>query len=212
MVYFGPSWFLGVDVEFQLLFTLITFGIAIYAHKLARIARAKNYFILSAGFLLISAGYAVRTITNFAIYYGLMPQTRLSLDWMHFAGFYISSILFLGGLVLLLSTAFKVRDIRPTIMLFITSIIAFFTSNNRPVLLFLLSFFFISMLVYHHAKNFWLKGNSTAFAVLVGFSLILLGQLNFLFRFSSLFYVGGHLAELLGYLVLLFAILKISRK
>ncbi len=212
MVLFGPRWFLGGDILFELVFALITLGISAYSFKLAKIARNKSYFIFSAGFLLLSAGYGVRTLFNFLIYYDLIPRTALTTDWIHFAGFYMSSILLLGGLVLLLSTVFRVRDIRPTIILYFTSIIAFLFSNNRPVLLFLLSFLFLSMIIYHHAKNFWHNGNGTAFMVLSAFVLVLIGQLNFLFRFNPLFYVFGHIAELLGYIILLFAIIKISRK
>lgn len=214
MVYFGPHWFLGYDVFFELVFALITLGIALYSYKLCKIVKNKNYYHFTAAFMLFSLSYIVRLLINSGIYAQVIPAGNSMGDqWIHFAGFYLSSILFLAGTVMLLSTTFsKTRDIRPIVMLFLASVIGFLFAFNKLFYLFSIISVYLLMICWHYFLTYYRKQNLATIMILGAFLLILLGQINYLFRLGSLLYVLGHVFELLGYASLLIILIRISRK
>lgn len=214
MVFFGPSWFLGVDVFFELVFALITLGIAAYSFRLARIIKNRNYYHFTAAFLLFATSYGIRLLINLLIYSKYLPPgNSLGDQWIHFAGFYLSSIIFLAGIVMLLSTTFsKTNDIRPVVMLFLASVIGFIFAWNKLFYLFSVLILFLLMICWHYFLTYYKRQNYVTLAILGAFLLILLGQINHLFRLGSMLYALGHLFELLGYAALLVILYRISRK
>jgi hypothetical protein len=62
-----PTWFFGMDVAFQLVFTLVTLAVSFYAFKIYKLTGQRQSKLFGISFLFFAIGYFIQSFFNFAI-------------------------------------------------------------------------------------------------------------------------------------------------
>jgi hypothetical protein len=217
LVLSGPTWFFGFDSMLEIIAGIIALLIVMASTRYARLAKDKRYGALGGGFLLIFLSFISQVVTSFFIYHELkevaLTDSVVDITNMLFIGHAAHVLFFISGLIVLVLWALKITERMQqalTIMLIFTLTIIGITNP------FIYNFTALALLVFISAK-FFLNAHEQqtpcSWAVLAGFALITLARLAFMLApLDPYWYVGGHGAQLIGYLMLLGVLVKVLRK
>ncbi|MBR9693196.1 hypothetical protein GOV07_04705 [Candidatus Woesearchaeota archaeon] len=230
MIFSGisPRWFLGFDAFLEVLFIFITLIIAWYSFKAHRLSGKRRFLWWGVGFLSISAGYAVTAFANYYLFARIIQTVTspipgaIDFNWLHFLGHLAHNGFFIGGYLLLAVVMLRFDDTRLiTLFASIVGLLALaITLSDQKWLLHLSLVIFLGHIVFYvwlnpkakHEKPVKQMHPRLRKSVIVGFSLLFLGQLAYLFLpIAGIAYVVGHVLELLGFGLLatsMFIVLK----
>ncbi|MCD6477479.1 MAG: hypothetical protein J7K87_00565 [Candidatus Aenigmarchaeota archaeon] len=221
---FSPKWFYGIDIIFEIFFVLITLLISFYGYKIYNLSRNKEHKYFSISFLLIATSFIFKILTNFDIYFNVFRTLRIGFHTIVLSYLYNSGILYVSGLFiykflttlaffglfLLTTKKHSKNDIYLIIyLILISTIFSSFAYYIFHITLAIILFF----LCTHLYDNYKKRKSASKFLVLLAFLMILASQFAFMIIFLAMeFYVVGEIFLLIGYFILLYNYLMVSRK
>lgn len=221
---FSPDWFLGIDSLFELVTVLVAFLIGVYSYKVYKFTKENSYKFFSYAFFLISFSYIIKILMSVSVYYPVtkivkvgvftfVTHTFKRLDLLYIIGFFTIRFLLLLGLIGLFMVLQKEEDRKHAFLLVYLAFISALLSNYLTNI-FHVTASLILMLIFVYYYNNYLKYKSrNSFFVASSFFLIFISQIVFiLMSVHPLFYVIGESVQLLGYALLLFALVLVLKK
>lgn len=210
----GPAWFNTFDSIFQLLFAVITLIICGYSYRAYRLLQERRYKYFSAGFLMISAGFFVLSLSNLLIYTGVYDGIVTRLGGLNLANlFYLGHIfLMLFGYMLLLVVAMKLQQRRLIALLF--AFILLFTAFSYQYYLkfHLISFMLLAFMTWQFFDNYKEKKTLNSGLVFSTFYMLAFAEIFLLtIIFMPILYVVGHIMQLIGYSLLLLMFILVHK-
>jgi len=198
---FGPRWFYGIDYTSQ-----------------------KKYFYFSASFFLVALAFIAKMLATIPVYskelkvetIGLVTVTSQIINkvtWINQFGVSIARFVMLSAFLILLLVALKIND-KKIIALFVYFLIISTTLVGASYIVFHITLLIMLGILFLNYRNNYLKVKSfNAKMVMYSFFVLAISQVFFIFEgLVTHFYVIGESIQLLGYLILLFAIIKMMLK
>ena len=217
-VFLVPSWFLGYDIIFEILFVMVTFMVAYLSFKVYNLSRQPKPKIFGIGFLLMSSGYLIQAILNSIFFFyirhmAFSPRQANFVIVLYMIAVYAYTYLMLLGLITLVYMTFNVK--RPKIHLLISLLVLMvLVSSVDKLMMFYIMSATISLFIFHHYIINYLKNKrTTSFLVLSGIGGMFLAYVIFIFSLDAdIFYFIGHGVKLIAYIMILANLIHIFRK
>lgn len=210
----GPAWFNTFDSIFQLLFAVVTLIICGFSYKAYRLLQERKYKYFSAGFLMISAGFFILSLSNLLLYTGVYDGIVTRLGGLNLANLlYLGHIfLLLLGYMLLLVVAMKLQQRRLTALLF-AFIILFTAFSFQYYLKFhMIAFMLLAFMTWQFYDNYKEKKSLNSGLVFSTFYMLAFAEIFLLAMiFMPILYVVGHILQLIGYSLLLLMFIRVHR-
>ncbi len=220
---FSPKWFYGVDIVFEIFSLVIAFLVSRYGYKLYKISNEKKHKYFSVFFFLIGISFIFKIVTNFDIYYVDVNSVRILNTMFYYTTSHISEILFIVGFSvfrflmlfsffgLLYITWKKNRSVFLLGLYFIAVITMF--SHNVYYIFHITMVVILSMLFYYYYNNYKKHRKiRETFLIMVSFFVLVLSQLSFAaITLSTIMYVIGEILQLIGYGILLYNYILVTR-
>lgn len=211
--YIVPNWFFGIDSTIEAIFSLIILIISLASFKIYSITKEPSIKRFGTGFLLLALSYILWAGINAITVPGLTEQiSSVSANQLSVLGLLISysyMLLFISGLVLLAYNTFNSQKTEIFYLILCPSLMVVLTSIEKVITTRILAIFFLSFIAYHYMTEYYRKGNRKTLLVFIGFLLLMLSNIGFIFSpSSSLAYVIGHLIEAGAYSLFLATLLR----
>lgn len=207
----GPKWFFGIDSIFELTGTLILFMISIMSYKAYRLCKLKRYKYYSIAFFGLTLGHLARTIANFAIHQEWFALDRL--NQLFILGYGVHIGFTLAALVLLIAWAFEIKEKRIFCGLFLLVLAMIFVSSSYYVAFYWAAFVMFAFVTWFFFKNARNKKSIAPRLVALSFLFLTLAQALFLGTMMlPELYMGAHIAQIVGFLILFIALVKVQTK
>lgn len=221
---FGPSWFYGIDIIFEFFSIIACLLIAFYALRLYKFSDNSKHKYFGFSFLAIALSFFVKILTNLVGYFPVIKVETVKLVSVMYNSFtitytplkaalFIHRSLMLLGLFGIFYIVSKSRE-RNKILLFIyfsiiTSLYVLFDQfGYNSYRIFYLTTAFLSAFILRYYYVYYKKNKSKKTLLVVeSFLFILIGQIAFIFTFSTLGingYVLGEIIQFFGFLLLLY--------
>jgi hypothetical protein len=221
-IFVTPQWFYGYDVALELIFAVITLLVSFFAWKIFKVTGERNVKLFSLAFLFIALSYVVQSILNFVIMEQLDDNISSfinlqSVYLLNLFGVYMHAILFLIGILLLTYVALKIHSFQTFVLLFILVFTSLYFTQYKTFMLYLLSTVLLGFIVFYYLTNYWENRKSTALLTLISMISLFVAYLFFIFAMEDdmLYYIIGHVLELLAYLIVfvnLWIILRLGKQ
>ena len=183
-----------------------------------------KYFYFSASFFFVALAFISKILATIPYYSKQLNVETVALltvtshiikkvSWTNYFGISISRFLMLFAFLILLMVCLKVRD-KKVIALFIYFLIISTTFVSVSYLVFHITLLImLSILYLTYRRNYLRVKSKNSKMVMYSFLAILISQVFFIFEgLIEHFYVIGEIIQLIGYLVLLFAIISMMLK
>jgi hypothetical protein len=208
-LYSIESSFIFYALILQVIFSLVTFFIALTAYKIFGITQNSNTRSMALAFFFICISYAVQALFNFLIFlrvqhdflvmFGIHPLSVLNEQ-----GLYLHMVFMSIGLAILMFNAFKTNNKSVLWYMIISSVMVLFLSKNILFGFFMLTSLYFGFLAHYFYSNYRKNRKKGALMIAVSFIFLFFGNLLFIFmRKSAIFYAIAHLFDFLGYLLIL---------
>lgn len=217
-----PTWFLGLDLTFEILFCLFTALIAAYSFKIYKISEQKESKNFALAFTFLSLSYLVLIFLNSWFLSIITGNVRI-LDIDDFIG--MKNLLVLSyttflilGFVTLFCTTLKAKSPSIFIALVSISLFSIFSTCNKSLIMFAIPSLLLLFITFFYFKEYReTKNNNT---LLFGIAMLLLLASNIYMTFvgdysSSNCYVISRFLEMAAYIIIildLFSIIKNGKK
>ncbi len=216
-IYIVPEWFFKLSLGLELIFSIVTLIVALYALKVYRIFEQREIKLLSISFFLISASYLMKAALNLFVLREVIEGVRIlnysNLNFLGILGFYSYIILFMTGLVTLTYITFKIKSWRVYSLILATNLIIIFFNNDKSFAFNLLSSILLFYVIINYSIEYKNKKNGKTLLVLLAFIALLFSGIGFIFAESYYAnYVIGHILELASYLLILTSLILTMRK
>lgn len=210
----GPQWFFGVDAGLEATAAIIAFFIAVSALKVFRMSHDKRYFYFMGSFALLTLSFLSRAITDTLIEGIVVSVPQDYLGSIFFYGYVAHIFLALAAYVILFAVTHKIHDRRIVAFLFLILVPGLLLSASYFLSFYVTSLLFLAFISSIYLQNALKVKKLTSWLVFLGFMIITIAQVFFLLDAvtKTQGYVIAHMAQGLGYLVLLLALLKIIYK
>lgn len=215
---YSPVWFFGYDSLSELVSMFITFFIAFYSYRMYRLTQQQKFKSLYFSFLLIGIAFLARSLTNWIIYKEWVTKQLyigkvIQLYGLYNFGYIVHIFFMLAAYMLLLLLLWDIKNKREISLLFLFVLLATFFAHSKFIAFHGVSFILLCYLSFEFWKNARKTRHLKPYLVFGSFAVLAISQLAFLFinRLPQ-FYVAGELIQLLGYVVLLFALLAVFKK
>jgi len=207
----GPKWFFGIDSIFELAGAIILLMVFLMSYKAYRLTDIKIYKYYSLAFLSLTLGHLARTITNFAIHQEWFSVVNLSKIFLLGYGAHI--ILTLSALILLLAFVFKVKQKKAFCLLLLFMMAMIFVSSSFYVAFYWAALVMFGFITWHLFKNALKKKAISPRLVALAFLFLTITQALFLGSAAiKELYMGAHITQIIGFLVLFIALTKVRQK
>ncbi len=220
---FSPRWFFGVDNLLDLFSLVVTLLISIYSFRFYKFSGKRNYKYFGISFLLITMAFLAKIVTNAILYsptitywvhnLSIITQRIMSQSNILFIlGHLAFRFLFLLGLFSVYWVLSKSRERNKFPLIIYLLAAATLGSAYSYVLFALTSIVILLYIVHYYQLAYRKKKTGPALLTLLGFVLILLSQLIFIFIFLDLkMYVLSEIVQLAGYLLLFYNVYRLMR-
>lgn len=217
-----PNWFSVSEVIIQAIFVAVTLLIALYSYKVYRISGQRSSLLYSLGFFGVSFGYVMQVLFHIFFLIGVSSQDIISSVSMTVANpgiiqlsvipVMLGMIATLAGFATMAYVTLKEKNIQVLVLLFALGLLSIITPNY-PITYHLAISVFLAFITFQYYKRHERKRTFCSMAVYLGFGLVLLGTLQLAIAdMVSTFYISGHFVALVGYLSLLWSLVKVVRK
>ncbi|MBD3361719.1 hypothetical protein GF358_02925 [Candidatus Woesearchaeota archaeon] len=207
----GPKWFFGIDSVFELTGTLILLMISIMSYKAYKLCKFKRYKYYSIAFFGLTLGHLARTIANFAIHQEWFSLNELARIFLMGYGAHI--LLTLAALVLLIAWAFEIKEKKIFCGLMLLVLTMLFVSSSYYIAFYWAAFVMFAFITWFFFKN--ARKRKAITPRLVALSFLFLTITQALFLTTSILpelYLGAHIAQIFGFLILFIAIVKVQSR
>ena len=219
-----PLWFVGFDSLMEFVAFIIALAIAFQAFKGYRLTKQKTLLYVQFSFALLSAGLLVDSLAGFL---GILARSLKGVEILTQVGYtiyFLAQVLAYG--ILVYAYVSQTRTLSTTsVSLSLVSLsgLAALQASQGPVIrpLSLLEYHPISEIVllfllvyitFQTGINYSATKERNAFLVFLGFLLLVLSHLFFILALvGPLFFVFGHVFQLVGFVSLLSMLLRVTR-
>lgn len=205
----GPEWFFGADASLEAFAAVIAFCVAFASLRVYRMTREKKYAYFTASMALLTISFLARTTADILLeeLWFKMPANIAGLTF--FAGYVTHILLALTAYILLIIVTHKITDKRIIALLFLIMVPSLLISGSYFLSFYGLSTIFLAFVAFTYFQNYYKVRKIAACLVFVAFLLLTIAQVMFLFEavYDPL-YVAAHIAQAVGYLALLFALIR----
>ena len=200
-----PSYFIGIDVVFQMIFLLICLFIAYRSLVFYEISRQRESLSFGCGFGLLGISYGLQAVLN-TFFFGVSSLAQLSLVFLHI----------LSGLAALITLAYAFSHVKSQsvylLLLGLMAISLFFSVELFAHFYFVGALFFgyivLQCLLVYAKFSRWHTLVSAA-----GFFCLFLAQIFGMLSLSTGWsYVLTHIIALIGYVILLMNVLAVKHE
>lgn len=202
---FGPRWFLGVDVIFDIFFLVVTLVVAVIAFKAHRFFGKGKYLTLGSGFAVLSLSYLLLAITNFMVFakegdWEFFWERLLDLSILIGRAYDIRAALFLLGLSILVLLYLRLKDNWANTLILLLVFFGYSLSGDSTSMFYVLASLLLLTIIVKLGEAYLHNPSKHALLVLLGFIGLLTGRviLSVLFV-SPLLYVVAHIITLAGF-------------
>lgn len=208
-VFLVPSWFLGYDILFELIFLIVTILISLYSFKIYNLTKESKPKLFGIGFLFISTGYLVQMIMNSIFFFFLKdlsftPYQAYRVLMIYAISIYGYTSLMLLGIILIVYMTFNTKNMNILFLISILSLMILMIAIQKLLLFYVMSSIIAFFIALHFFKNYFNNKTKNSLLVLLGFTFIFIGYTVFVFSIDHhIYYFFGHFFKLLGYLFLL---------
>ena len=219
---FGPSWFYGIDSGFGVFAMLVTILIGIYSFRIFLIAKDRKYLYFTMAFLFISVSYLIRAAADYVVFrhlIGRMPNvvaavtSVANLPTLYSLGYLVHVFLMFAGFMILVAIFLRIHNIRTLSLLFIFILILSFLSQSKFVAFHVTLLVMLLYIVIHLFRNHMKKKTINSFLVLYSMLSLMVSHIFFfMIIFDKLYYVVGHVLQLVGFSLLLLNLVLVFRK
>lgn len=209
LVSFSPSWFYGYDVALELFFAIISIVVAGLAFRIYKKTSQRNVALFGTSFLFIGVSYFIQSIINFLILSKLNEHVCRAIKIQSISAFnnvgLLVHVLFMTiGLSVLVYLTCKQEKIRMLLLLILISVFGIFLSKNLLYTFYLFSTMFLILISWHFISNYLKNKKPQTLLIAIAFLFLLFGNFHFLVSVNhQLFYVLGHILELIAYILIL---------
>ena len=217
-IFLSPTWFIGTAIILEIIFTLVTFGVAAYALYIYRLTGQRQAKFFSIAFLGFSASYAIQSFLNAILFFRPKDQLYQTIDYGTLVTFnsisiYSHMIFFLAGLITLTYMTFKFSNRKLYALLMAIGLIPLIFIKDSSYLFFILFSIFLIYISSHYISNYLKRKQVKTLLVLVAFLFLLFGRIHFIFSVNhTLFYAVGHFLELAAYLLILISLIMVFKR
>ena len=214
---YSPSWFYGKDIMIDVLAMLVLALVSVAGYRYYKVSKHGKILLLVLSFSLLALAFLAKIMMNFTIYnfYNSEIDTRtqgycnitteqlISSDNLFFLGFLLYRVFTLLGFYLLF-LAYTKQELGSTVLtMSLLALSSYFTESAYYVFHITALLILLAMLYTYFPKRTTL--------VLTSYILMTLSQVCFIFIYKDrLFYVAAEIIQLFGYLLMLFAFLRVK--
>jgi hypothetical protein len=216
----SPAWFFGIDSIFAFITFLVTIAIGLYSYKIYKLLKDKKYFYFALAFLFIAFSFITQAvvITLIALeilrlqdLFALIPTIYIikNLGFLAYSALMVAAYM----IILIISSKIKDRNIMSLLMILAVLGVLIGGANEMYNVFYVVSAILLGYIVKAYYSNYTKKKAKSAWFVLLSFSVIFIAQLFFIFYpLWPMFYVIGHIVQMIGYLILLGSLILVLRK
>ena len=205
----APQWFIGVDSSLQIIEAGIALAISYYSLKGYRLVKDSTLFFLHFAFVLLGVGLLTDGVVSIPAlaFRGLVSMSTMG---------YIIRVLaeIMAYTLLLFAYLRQTRRLMSGVSLVaaIPGTISFFQIMEYHPLIEIIVFFLVAFIATQAAMNYSVRRERNSLLVFIGFVLLALGHVFYiLLPVLRFFFVMAHLAHLIGFLLLLTMLLRVTR-
>jgi len=216
-IYLVPNWFFSYSIGLEIAFALITILVASYSFRIYNLCKEKEYKHFGIGFIFIAVSYLVWAFVNLflldKISSGVQALTLQEFVSIGSVGIYVYMLFTLIGLATLAYITLKTNNNKIYALMIIISIVALTFSLNKAITFHLLSAIFLIFLISHFFIHYLKTKKHKNLLIPIAFVLLLASHIHFIFAINHyVYYVAGHITELIAYLMILGRLILIARK
>jgi hypothetical protein len=213
----GDHTLLSFDTVVELIAGVIALLIVVAAIRYGRLAKDKRYNALGAGFFFIFLSFLAEIITTTLLWWqfrqGCCVKDIYALAPILLAGHAAMHLLFVAGLIVLVIWALKLNDYLQRALVVVLGLFVAITGIWDNTIAHLFSLILLSFVTVKYLLNAQSQSSHCAWEVFTAFALITFAHLAFLLEPACpTWYIGGHVAQLVGYGMLLVVLLQVIRK
>jgi hypothetical protein len=220
----SPEWFEGIDSVIGILSIAVALLVTAYGYKIHRITKEKSHLYFSTAFLLVVISYAFRLVSELAIYSTYVKQSIIGpfivsrtilepVTWVHTYSHMIFRLLYTFAFLILLIVAWKIRDKPVLILLTYFMIVITIVSTYAQFVFHLTMLMILALLTFHFYHNYLKNNAKQALMVTLAFLGIMFSHILFMFmHYDPNIYAIGEGFQLLGYVLLLYAMILVKKK
>lgn len=223
-VVFSPAWFSGIDSIFELVTVLVTALISVYGYKVYKFSGERRYKFFSLAFLLICVSYIIKILMNVSVYSTVTKKVQIGMfvfisqslqrfELFYSIGFFLLRFLLLLGLIGIFLVLEKKEDRKYAFLLIYLAFISSLIGNYIFHIFHITASMLLLLIFVYYYNNYLHNKSKNPFLVASSFFLIMISQVVFILSASfPLAYVIGESLQLLGYILLLLALILILRR
>jgi len=220
----GPTWFYGIDYIFDLVSVIVGLLISYFSYKTYRYTSQKKYFYFSASFFFVALAFISKILATIPVYskelkveeVGLVTVTSHIINkvtWINALGVSIARLIMLFAFLILVLVSLKIKDKKIIALLMYFLVISTTLVSASYIVFHITLLLMLGILFLNYRRNFLKVKSSNAKMVMYSFFALLVSQIFFIFEGGvKHFYVIGETIQLVGYLILLVAIVKMFIK
>jgi hypothetical protein len=216
-VFITPTWFFTYSIILEVLFTIITGMVSMYSFKIYRLTEERQARIFGFAFLFIALSYLAEAVLNFILLFKFddAVSTLIQLKnvfLLNLFGIYAHALFFIIGIIILTYVTLKVKSPRVlSLLLSLILVTAIFTTNKVFMFYMLSTVLLIHTVIYYFA-HYNQNKNKNTLLVLIAMIFLLFSSFHFVLATNSqVYYVIGHILELIAYVLLLSNLLIILK-
>ena len=218
LAYMAPPWFYGYDIIMEIIFSIITLSVSIFSYRVFKATSQKYAKYLGIAFLSIGLSNIVQSALNFMILSKLNePICKLmniqSITFFNTITMYVHIIFFMIGLVFLTYMTFGSENLFILAITMIVSFMGIFLSQNVLQSFYFLASAYLAMISWHFIRNYLKNRKTNTLMIAIAFLFLFFGNVQFVFsEGQQIFYVLGHILELIAYSLILANFLMVRKK
>ncbi len=214
VVIYSPSWFFGIDAALQLVSVVVAFVLAYASYRMYRLLKESSYLHFSLSFFLISLSYLVKIFSDLYVYnrlgedvypkLGIFLHEFTMIEFVNIFGNLLHRFLLLLGFLVLIVVLLEIKDRRViTLLLYFIFIVSSFSMWSFLLFQTTLTMLAGTVAVYY-VFEYIEKRKPLMLNSLIGFSLLFMAQISFMFTFffERRMFVLGHVLQALGFIML----------
>ena len=220
----GPTWFYGIDYVFDLVSVIVGLLISYFSYKTYRYTSQKKYLYFAASFFLVASAFISKILATIPVYskqlrvetVGLVTVTKYvinKVNWINALGISVARLVMLSAFLILVLVSLKIKDRKIIVLLVYFLIISTTLVSASYIVFHTTLLIMLAILFLNYRRNYLKVKSANAKMVMYSFLLLLISRIFFIFEgLINNFYVVGESVQLVGYLLLLLAIVKMFVK
>lgn len=217
-IYAVPPWFCGYDALIEFIFAVVTLLVGIYAYKVYSLTGQRSSYLFSISFFFIAFSYLILAIYNLFLLTDLNQKICTIANISNVTLFtntqmYLHLLFYLTGLMILLYITLRVSCKKVFSLVAILVFSAFVLTLQNPFGVYIIGSILLTYISGYYLQSYLKKKTSARLIVFLGFGLLLLANILFIFAFDyGAYYIVGHTLMLIAYMLILINLVLLLRK